>query len=145
MNEYDQNNISAHTARLHTLKSQLESIKVARTTTKTELDPLESQIVENMARLKIRCVDTSSKGDGPFWVLSKSKTDGSWNRDRYVNFFNLLLETLASGKQMTAAQLADTAVEYIRQYEKRSLVLNKVTHYPRQKNIDDLITWLAGD
>lgn len=128
---------------LNNLKNHMDKLKEQRTATKAQLDTIEQQAISQLMALGVRYVDASGTGEGPFWVLGKSKTDGTWNRDRYIEFFGKMMQEMAQNKQFTPAQLSDLAVEYLRQFEKRTLVLNKLRQC-RVKTIDDLKVWLAG-
>jgi hypothetical protein len=130
-----------NTDRLLQLHDKMNELKSVRSATKVELSAIEKQMVIHMVELRTRCIDASGRGEGPFWVLAKGKTDGSWNRERYLDFFDILLRA-QSDKAFNPAELANSAADYIRQFEKRSLALNRVTQFPRNKTIDDLLAWL---
>ena len=135
------NNSEVDIGRLALLKTQLETIGDQRKGVKMEYDQLEQHGVNMLLQLGVRYVDQSSTGAGPFWVLGKEKSDGSFNRERYNEFFIGLLGEM-QGASMTPDKCSDLAMNYLKQFEKRRLVLNKLTHC-RQKVVEDLIQWLA--
>jgi chaperonin cofactor prefoldin len=129
--------------RLSQLRQQIEKIAETRKTTKTQLDEIEAQAIDAMMKMNRRSIGESP--DGPFWVLGKAKTDGSWNADRYREFFTLLLTELRAGKQFTPEQLVQQAQKYLKQFEKRRLQINKLAQARQQQNgVQDLRDWLAG-
>jgi hypothetical protein len=128
---------------LDALKENMSKLKHQRTATKLQLVQLEENAIKQLMALGVRYVDQSGTGEGPFWVLGKTKTDGGWNRARYHEFFSKLLVELAKGVQFTAAQLGDLAQDYLKQFEKRTLTINKVSQC-RLKSTDDLQSWLKS-
>jgi ferritin len=126
---------------LNVLKESMQKIKQQRSTTKAQIKQLEEHAINHLMSLGVRYVDESGIGEGPFWVLGKTKTDGGWNRARYQEFFSKLLAEIAQGVQFTPAQLGDLAQEYLKQFEKRTLTINKLSQC-RLKTTDDLQTWL---
>jgi len=129
--------------RLSGLKQQMDKLAEQRKVCKTQVDEIESQCIAALVQMGVRYVDESANGAGPFWSLVKSKSDGSWNTERYNEFFAGLLTELNNGKQFTPSQCSELAVTYLKNFEKRKLALSKL-QMVRQKNIDDLRLWLAG-
>lgn len=125
-------------------KMQLEKLSEDRKITKNLYDQSESAAVEALVSLGVRWVDESGTGAGPFWQLAKSKSDGSFNRQRYTEFFSQMLVELNSGKTFTPDDLAQSALDYLKQFEKRRLEIHKVNTV-RQRGMEDLIAWLNGD
>lgn len=129
--------------RLSQLKQDIEKLNEHRKKAKTEVDGLENQCIQALVQMGIRYVDESGTGNGPFWSLAKNKTDGSWNSERYIEFFTMLLKDIQQGRQYTPAQCSELASNYLKQHEKRKLVLSKMTK-AQQRGIDDLKAWVAG-
>ena len=133
--------------RLNELKIQLENIGEQRKGVKTEFDKIQNAGVDALLNLRVRYVDSSGSGSGPFWVLGKDRSDGSFNRERLNEFFRLLLLEFQanSNADFGPEKCTDFALMYLKQFEKRRLVLNKLTHC-RTKGVDDLLKWLeSGD
>jgi len=138
-----QQQINVNVARLSQLKAMLEKMGEQRKTTKSQLDEIETQAIDALMRIGIRYIDESGNGAGPFWVLGKQKNDGSWSNERYTEFFTTLMSELRAGKQFTPEQCAALAQQYLKQFEKRRLCLNKLSQ-ARQRGVEDLRAWLAG-
>ena len=128
--------------RLAGLKAQIEKIAEARKAAKSQLDELEQRIADAMLKANVRFVDESGNGNGPFWTLCKDKKDGNWKQERYIEFFTTLLTELGAGKRFSPDQLAALAVQYLKQFEKRGLKVEKHTQ-ARRKDCEDLKVWLA--
>ena len=139
----EQPNGAIDVARLNQLKVQMDKLAEQRKTTKTQVDEIERQCVEALVKHGIRYIDESGTGNGPYWSLNKKKSDGSWNAERYEEFFTGLLTELANGKRFTPAQCMELAQNYLKQFETRKLVLTKLAQQ-RQKGIADLLEWLKG-
>jgi hypothetical protein len=130
--------------KLSHLRASIDKLGEQRKVIKGQLDEIEVQAVDALMRLGVRFIDESGQGAGPFWVLGKQKNDGSWSHDRYIEFFGLLMVELQK-QQLTPEQCATLAQTYLKQYEKRRLVLNKLLQ-ARQKGVEDLRLWLEkGD
>jgi len=127
-----------------TLTAQMEQLVQQKKTTKAQLDQLEAHCINVLLQMNVRYVDAGGSGNGPYYVLSKHKSDGTWNRDRYAEFFNELLSEIAKGKQISPPQCTEGAVQYLKQFEKRKLQLIPRKQAPAQKGVDDLKAWLAG-
>jgi chaperonin cofactor prefoldin len=132
---------SINIQRLAQLRQTIEKMAEQRKATKTQLDEIEAQAIEALMRMGIRYI--AETPDGPYWVLGKAKSDGSWNLERYKEFFSTLLTEMGAGKRFTPEQLATLAQQYLKQFEKRRLQLNKLSQ-ARQKTVEDLRDWLAG-
>ncbi len=130
-------------SKLSALKHQIDQFKDQQKKAKAEVDVMEAQCVQLLIQMGKRYVDESGNGNGPFWSLSKSKSDGSWNADRYTEFFTTLLTDMHQGKVYSPAQIAEHAVQYLKQFEKRKLVLVKLSK-KGQEGIGDLSAWVSG-
>ena len=128
---------------LSQLKHELDQISAHRKKVKDKYDEQIQSVIEVLLQIGIRYVDESNEGRGPFWTLGKLKQDATWNNERLVEFFTLLLQDLQAGKQYTPVQCADEAKKFIAQYETRKLCLNPLTQC-RQKGIEDLVLWMRG-
>jgi hypothetical protein len=121
------------------LKNQLDALGEQRKQFKGQLDELEQQAVAALLQMNVRSV-----GEGPCWALGKHKTDGSFNRERFIEFFGLLAEERQKrGGAMSPADEATLASTYLKKFEKRILVLNKLNKPPAQKGCEDLKEWMA--
>ncbi len=129
--------------KLSMLKASIEKLGEQRKTTKNELDQLENAAIEALMTMGVRFIDESGTGAGQFWVLGKLKNDGSWSIERYIEFFTTLLSEMGNGKRFTPEQCAQHSQQYLKQFEKRRLGLNKVTQ-TRQRGVEDLRSWLTG-
>jgi hypothetical protein len=138
----DETKIDVHT--LNELRIQMEQLKDQRTNTKSQLDELEASAIAALVQMGVRYVDASGNGSGPFWVLGKDKTDGSFNRERYVSFFEILIADLKNGKEYSPVKCGELALEYLKTFEKRRLRLNKLSQC-RTRGIEDLLRWLNGE
>ena len=128
--------------RLAALKLQIENMRQQRQKTKTEMDELQQHAVQALLQMGVRFVDVSNCGQGPFWVLGKEKSDGSFNRERYHEFFSLLLgEMKTNPNGVTPDKCTQLAMNYLKQFEKRRLCLNKLSR-PGPKGVEDLKRWL---
>jgi hypothetical protein len=127
--------------RLTNLKLQIEKMKEQRQKTKTEMDELEQHAVSALLHMGVRYVDVSNTGQGPFWVLGKEKSDGSFNRERYVEFFSALLGEMKTDPNLNVDKCTALAMNYLKQFEKRRLMLNKLSR-PGQRGVEDLKRWL---
>jgi len=136
MSQFDLSKLSA-------LKQQIDHFKDQSKKAKSEVDLMEAQCIQMLIQMGKRYVDESGTGNGPFWSLSKSKSDGSWNADRYTDFFTTLLTDMQQGRVYTPAQLAELAVQFLKQFEKRKLVLAKLSK-KGQEGIGDLQSWVSG-
>lgn len=132
-------------ARLLVLKQELEAMRETRAKAKTELDEIEKQAVQYLLHAGVRYIDSSNCGQGPYWVLTKGKADGSFNRERYVEFFSILLQRIhASPNEHGVEKCVDCALEYLKQFEKKRIVLQKSTRPPMQRGVEDLKTWISN-
>lgn len=123
------------------LKNQMEQIAVARKATKTKMDEIQRGAVKVMLQMRLRYVDEKGDGTGPFWTLCKDAKEGSWKAERYNEFFAGLLTEMNKGQRYTPEQLTTLAQQYLKQFEKRDLKIEKHTT-ARSKTVDDLIAWL---
>jgi polyhydroxyalkanoate synthesis regulator phasin len=127
---------------LNNLKLMMEKLKTQRSEAKGQLDEIEQHAVSKLMEMGVRFVDESGTGQGPYWTLCKEKNDGSFSKERYRDFFSQLLKELQSGKQYTPDDCTQLAQNYLKQFEKRRLVLNKLSQ-SRQSGVEDLRQWLA--
>lgn len=127
--------------KLTALKQNLMKIKDLRAKTKAEYDEIEQTAVNLLLSLNVRYVDVSGKGAGPYWVLSKESTNGTFNKERFNEFFSRILQEIRSNPNVSAEQCSTYAAEFLKQFEKRRLVLNQVSTC-RVKGVDDLKRWL---
>jgi hypothetical protein len=124
-----------------TLKGQMEQIVAARKATKSKLEEVQKSAVKVMMQMKCRYIDEKGDGTGPFWTLCKDTKEGSWKAERYNEFFAGVLTELAKGTRFTPEQLTTLAQQYLKQFEKRDLKIEKHTT-ARRRDVDDLIAWL---
>lgn len=124
-----------------TLKGQMEQIAAARKATKTKMDEVQKAAVKVMLQMRVRYVDEKGDGSGPYWTLCKDAKEGSWKAERYNEFFAGILSEMARGQKYTPEQLTALAQQYLKQFEKRDLKIEKHTT-ARRKDVDDLIAWL---
>lgn len=128
--------------RLAGLKLKLEKLREERTKTKSETDDLEQHAIQALMQMGVRFVDVSNTGQGPFWVIGKDKSDGSFNRERYHEFFTaLLIEIQKDPGSVTVDKCTELSINYLKQFEKRRFVLNKLSR-PGQRGVEDLKKWL---
>ncbi len=126
------------------LKNHLKALAEQRKVTKTQIDQIEEKCIQTLVSIGVRFVDESDgKGMGPYHCLAKSKTEGGWNNERYLDFFRHLLEAIQQGHQLTPVKCVELATSYLKQFEKRKLKLNKVTQRPKP-GIEDLQKFLQG-
>lgn len=123
------------------LKNQMEQIAAARKSTKTKMDEIQRGAVKVMLQMRLRYVDEKGDGTGPFWTLCKDAKEGSWKAERYNEFFAGVLTEMNKGQRYTPEQLTALAQQYLKQFEKRDLKIEKHTT-ARSKTVDDLIAWL---
>lgn len=128
---------------LTALRTEMEALNKQKKTIKTRLDDVESRCIEALMAMRVRYVDVSNTGQGPYYTLSKKKTEGSWSKERYIDFFNWFVPELQAGRITNTGQCMEAAMKYLEQFSKRTLTLNKVTAV-RSKTIDDLEAFLNG-
>lgn len=124
-----------------TLKNQMEQLATARKATKTKMDEIQRAAVKMMMQMRVRYIDEKGDGTGPFWTLCKDTKEGSWKTERYHEFFSVVLTDLSKGQRYTPEQLTAAAQQYLKQFEKRDLKIEKHTT-TRRKDVDDLAAWL---
>jgi hypothetical protein len=130
--------------RLDGLKNQLEKLKDARSKTKAETDELEQLAIATLMQIGVRYIDLSGNGSGPFYCICKDKSAGSFNRERLLEFFNKIIpEIKANPTSVTSDKCVDLAFEFLGQFEKRKLVLNKLTQV-KTRSVDDLREWATA-
>lgn len=125
------------------LKAHMEKIAAERKTTKTKLDEIQKVAVQAMLQVNKRYIDESGNGSGPFWTLCKDPKEGNWKADRYHEFFTWVLTKQQQGERFTPEKLTASAQQFLKQYEKRDLKIEKHTT-ARGKTCEDLVHWLAN-
>jgi hypothetical protein len=125
------------------LREKLDQCAQAKKEIKTQYDPLESKGIEWMMQNGKRYIDKSNTGAGPFITLVKKTEPGSFNKDRYLEFFSLLLPVIRSGEVQTPEQCLAKVNEYLSRFTKRKLGLEQVDRQP-PKYMDELREFLAG-
>lgn len=121
------------------LKHQMEQLAGARKATKSKMDDIQKKAVDLMLQMRVRFI--AEKEGGPFWTLTKDVKEGTWKVERYNEFFIGILSEMAKGKRYTPEMLTTTAQQYLKQFEKRGLKIEKHTT-ARRKDVDDLVVWL---
>jgi hypothetical protein len=134
-----ENNIDLNN--LHALKSQIKLLQSQRKDAKSQIEDIEQKAIGLLMNMGVRYVDESGRGQGPYWTLVKAKVDSSFSKERLTTFFNTLLTELKNGAVYTPEQCALMAQAYIKQFQKRKLMLKKLTQC-RQKGVEDLREWL---
>ena len=138
-----QKKLQANVSRLEELKKQLEVYQVQKKKIRTDVLDIQKYVVETLLSFGVAWVDVSGNGSGPFWVLTKEKTDGAFNRERYIDFFGHMLPKL-TGERLTPVKCYELAVSYLKQFEKRKIVLKKVTQCRKHGgDVEKLRRWLA--
>lgn len=129
--------------RMTEIRRTLKNMQVQSKKNKAEFNEIEQFAINMLMHWGIRYVDTSGCGRGPFWVICKEKTDGAFNMQRYTEFFTYLINKLKTD-QLNPEQCGDLAIAYLKQFEKRRLVLKEVKQC-RQRGVADLKKWLEGE
>lgn len=130
-------------ARLSELSKILKSMGEQRKNVKSQYDDIQTQATNALMSMGKRYIDESGTGAGPFWTLCKDKKEGNWRAERYMEFFTIILTQMNSGTKFTPNQLAELAVQYLKQFEKRGLKVEPHTQI-RGKGVEDLRAWLDG-
>ena len=130
--------------KLQRTREALDQKKEESKTLKSEYDRLENLAINALVNRNRRFVDVSNQGKGPFLSLAKKKNDGSWNTERYDEFFRHLLTSLQKGEINDPHQLTLAAQKFLKQFEKRGLTLTELKKPPAQHTIEDLQEWLTG-
>lgn len=129
--------------RLNELKIRIDKLAEEKKVIKGEATQIEAQCIAALVQMGKRYIDESNNGAGPFYSLSKVKSDGSFNQERYLEFFSSLIAEFKAGKNYTPQQCYELTQVYLKQFEKRKLGLTKLNQV-RRKDIEDLKLWLNG-
>lgn len=125
------------------LKDNIDRIKQERSATKQQVDEIENVIITTLLGMGVRYVDESQRGSGPFYILGKHRVEGSFNKERLLEFFELLLQKIYSSQvRLTPHECSTMAAQYLRKYEKRSIVLNKLSSCGTKEGVADLTRWV---
>jgi len=127
---------------MNKLRKEIDQLKEETKSRKSQYDVMESQAITALIRLDRRVLDMSGEGKGPFMALGKRKSDGSWNVERYNDFFGNLLRAIQQGQVKNEKQCTELAINYLKKFEKRGLTLNEVKHPPRRNDTQDLQAWV---
>lgn len=110
---------------------------------KAEFNLLHDALSSSMLQMDKRFIDQSGTGQGPFWTLTRSVQEGSFNKARLKEFFDLLIPVLKENQTPTTEALMRLSSDYLRQFEKKKLVL-KPAKYCHRKDCQDLHDWLTS-
>lgn len=124
---------------------EIDQLKEETKSRKSQYDVMETQAISALLKVDRRVIDMSGEGKGPYMSLAKRKNDGSWNTERYNDFFSNLLQAIQAGQIKSNKQCSDLAVQYLKKFEKRGLTLNIVKHPPRRNDTQDLQAWVRGE
>lgn len=131
-------------ARLHTLSEHIRALDTEKKGVKQEFDDIVEHAITALVQLNVRYIDVSQTGEGPFWVLGKSKNESGFNRERLQEFFRILLTELQQNPgRATPEVCTQLALEYLTRFQKRKLVLNKSTRAPIGNDVEELKRWLS--
>lgn len=127
------------------LKHNLERLKNERKSLRAQADAIQQNAIAMLLEHGVRFVDESGAGTGPYWVLTKEKSDAGMNRTRAMDFFTLLLDKFRTEPEFAANCNSQTCCElmqqYLQRFQKRRLTLTKQKTV-RSGSVDDLLAWL---
>jgi hypothetical protein len=124
-------------------KHQLEQLNEQKKGIKANHDALEKKAVDIMLQNNIRYVEEQGADPKAYWCLSKAKSEGSFKKERFMEFFTLLLRALEANR-LTPSQCTEMALGYLAQFQKRSLKLERVSQPRGSATCEELKLWLAG-
>jgi hypothetical protein len=134
-------------AGLRKYKLEIEQINASKKCAKSKLDQINSVMVPFMIDRNLRYIAAESAGPntGPYYVLSKHCQEGSWNQERKSDYWTqfLLQVQLHPETVATPSQCFESERKFLKQYEKRSIVLNEVTQLHERDGVDRLKRWLV--
>lgn len=140
--------LSENLVSLKSVRESLTQIKEQRKVMKTQSDVLQQQAIRAMMNLGVRYVDESGTGKGPFWTVCKDKSDGSFSKDRYMEFFAALLDKLRTDQAfrnaVTPQVCTEMAMTYLKQFQKRRLILTPLSQC-RHGGVEELRQWLNNE
>ncbi len=124
---------------------QITAFKEAKQTFKDKMVEDQNYIIAWLLQHKIRFVDASGRGAGPFWSLCKDKNSGQFKRELLMQFFDGMIKQIRTPnqqpQQMTSQYWTDMAINFLKRHEKRKIILKPLTRPPVQVGVADLIAW----
>lgn len=131
--------------RLKELRQTLENLKKQKSHIKAQSDAIQEQAIKTLLEMGVTHVDESGNGQGPFWTITKDKSDGSFSKERYMRFFDLLLRRMQSDQtfvsNITPEACTTMAIQFLKQFQKRRLVLSRLRQC-RSVTVGELQRWL---
>lgn len=131
--------------RLHEINSSLSQLKNDSKLLKSEENAIKNQAIEAMINMRLRYISETPSGDGPYWCLNKSVSEGSFNSERQLEFFTIFL-TKCNDSSFTASLTPESCIamvsEYLSKFQKRKLVLKRQNALKSGETIDSLLHWL---
>lgn len=125
------------------LKSQIDEGKAQIKQLQASANEIEQPLIQWLLQNNKRYIDQSNTGAGPFWTVTKVKSDGTWKDDRLEAFFAQMLSNIYNNPsvRVTPSECVTFAKTFIKAYEKRKCSLTK-HDTARQKTCEDILTWL---
>jgi hypothetical protein len=122
-----------------------KQVKAIRTQTKNE----EQKCVHAMKEMRKVVIDLGGGASGyrgPYVILAKDNSGGSFSKEEQVRFFTQLLTHIQQGNSISPEQCVEELKRFKSSLAERRLVLKKVTyiHSATELDIDELIAWEQG-
>jgi hypothetical protein len=130
---------------LHHLKGLLDTANKGKKTQKARIAEIYANVVPFLKKRGLRYIDaaTAGPGTGPFFVLSKHTQEGSWNKERYTEYWTKFLKVLQTNPYEldTPQKCEESMHKFLKEFEKRTLVINEVMQVREKDGVDRLMLW----
>lgn len=125
------------------MNRQIEELRDDIKTKKENVDELKQKIISKMMQARIRQVDESGSGQGPFWTLVPTTKCPSLSGNKMVNYFKWLsAEIKRRNWQPSVVELCESAKQFLKRYESYGVDLKKMEH-ERLAGVEDIEKHLA--
>jgi hypothetical protein len=127
------------------LKIDIAQINNSRKTAKSKMEEINGLVVPFMISKKLTHISAELDGPstGPHYVLSKNVSPGSWNETLQQEYWKQFIDYMKEHPELfTVENCMKTQRDFLKAYDKRSIVLNEITQLRVQSGVDKLLKWV---
>jgi hypothetical protein len=138
-------NVAQKLGSLRQLKIEMEQINASKKTQKAKVDEINSIAIQFMLTTNRRFIAAELDGpnSGPYYVLGKHQQDGNFSKETEMDYWKQFIAHMKEHPENLNPQYCmQSRREFLKHYDKRSIVLNELTQLRERDGVDRLKRWL---